>query len=96
MKEVQITRQRIKSNVSFSEKYLDEIGPDGLRDRMRIKAIDDDDYRYPWDRGWIVTAVEIVSQYPDPKHIGSSIKVHALITETKTERVPTHTEEDKQ
>lgn len=93
MRAVKLTRQYIRTS-EYNQNWLDD-----LEAKVLSSARNDDDYRYPWDQGWWVTEVEILAQYPSPKnhrypaHNQMQV-VTALITETKTERVPEATEED--
>ncbi|ATN87751.1 hypothetical protein SEA_BIGSWOLE_77 [Mycobacterium phage Bigswole] len=93
MKTVRVTTQRIKRDVSFGARYVEETGAEGLKNRMYDKAIEDDDSRWSGEQDWHVDSVEVVSQYVNPRHPGV-IRVNALITESKTIRVPETTEED--
>lgn len=93
MKEVKLTRQRLRTCSAYASTMTNE----ELLECVRRGAIDDDDDRWSWEQGWIVDSVEVVSRFPDPSnkptHVTPLDRVVALITEHKNTQVPDTTEE---
>ncbi|ASZ74636.1 hypothetical protein KHO57_gp061 [Mycobacterium phage Phabba] len=99
MKNVKITRQRI-TEVTLNTRMIAD-GELDVPAEVRRSAIDDDDYRYPWERGWSVESTEILARYQDPRNDtlpeaaqhNRMTKIQVLVTESKTVRVPEKTQE---